>query len=76
MAQPQLTKKISLTEEQKQVLIGALLGDGCLYLPPKGKNAQFIYTSKSRQHVEYIEQYFAGDVWTNTTTLTPTLRAS
>ena len=26
--------------------------------------------------LEYIEQYFAGDVWTNTTTLTPTLRAS
>lgn len=47
MAMPKLTEKIILTDEQKEVLYGALLGDGCLYLHNNGKNAQFTYLSKS-----------------------------
>ena len=50
--------KIIFTKEQKEILNGAMLGDGCLYLHPNGKNAQFKYLSKSRQHVEYVFQYF------------------
>ena len=48
MAMPQLTEKIIFTNEQKEVLYGAMLGDGCLYLHSGGKNAQFTYLSKSR----------------------------
>lgn len=48
MAISQLKDKIILTKEQKEVLYGALLGDGCLYLHQNGKNAQFTYVSKSR----------------------------
>ena len=58
MAMPQLKEKIILTEKQKEVLDGALLGDGCLYLHTNGKNAQFTYLSKSREHVEYVGKYF------------------
>ena len=58
MAISQLKDKIILTKEQKEVLYGALLGDGCLYLHRNGKNAQFTYLSKSRQHVEYVGNYF------------------
>lgn len=50
--------KIIFTKEQEEVLNGAMLGDGCLYLHPNGINAQFKYLSKSRQHVEYVFQYF------------------
>ena len=48
MAIPQLKEKIILTKEQKEVLDGALLGDGCLYLHKNGANAQFSYLSKSK----------------------------
>jgi hypothetical protein len=58
MAISQLKDKITLTKEQKEVLYGALLGDGCLYLHRNGKNAQFTYLSESRQHVEYVGNYF------------------
>lgn len=58
MAISQLKDKIILTKEQKEVLYGALLGDGCLYLHRNGKNAQFTYLSKSHQHVEYVGNYF------------------
>lgn len=62
MALSQLTEKITLTTEQQEVLEGALLGDGCLYLHTNGKNAQFIYLSKSKEHVEYVGNYFK-DYW-------------
>lgn len=58
MAMSQLTNKIILTDIQKQVLDGALLGDGCLYRHKNGKNAQFTYLSKSQQHVEYVMNHF------------------
>ena len=65
MATPKLKEKINFTEEQIQVLNGALIGDGCLYLHKGGVNANFIYTSKSKQHVEfvcnYFKQYWSGE---------------
>jgi len=48
MTVPQLKEKIILTKEQKEVLDGALLGDGCLCLHKGGINAQFSYLSKSK----------------------------
>jgi hypothetical protein len=58
MAVANLTEKIIFTPIQKEVLDGAMLGDGCLYLHTNAKNAQLVYTSKSRQHVEYVGEYF------------------
>ena len=43
-----------LTQMQRQVLEGALLGDGSLVIGKNGKNASFYYSSKSYQHVEFI----------------------
>ena len=62
MAQAQLTEKINLTNTQKEVLYGALLGDGSLVKHKNGINAQFCYLSKSRQHVEYVAEFFK-DYW-------------
>lgn len=58
MGNNKLAQKNILTPTQKQVLYGALLGDGCLHIHKDGKNAQFIYNSKSKQHVEYVGNYF------------------
>lgn len=58
MAQAALIDEIILNQNQKEVLIGALLGDGSLYIHKNGKNAQLIYTSKSKQHVEFVMNYF------------------
>lgn len=61
----QLIDKIELTEEQKQILYGALLGDGSLILHKHCKNAIFSYTSKSKQYVEYVstpfKKYWSGE---------------
>lgn len=51
MAVSKLKDKINFTEEQMQILNGALIGDGCLSLHKHGANAIFSYTSKSKQHV-------------------------
>ena len=53
-----LTEEITLTEEQLQVLDGAMLGDGSLIIHKQGKNAHFSYVSKSKQHVEFVGNYF------------------
>lgn len=53
-----LKDRIVFTEEQKQVLNGSLLGDGCLYLNKGSINANFVYTSKSLQHVKFVGGYF------------------
>lgn len=45
-----------LSQHQREVLYGALLGDGCLWKSKHGRNAQFTYVSKSRQHVEFVYQ--------------------
>ena len=39
MATPKLKDKINFTEEQMQILNGALIGDGCLSLHKHGANA-------------------------------------
>lgn len=50
--------KLELTQLQKDVLLGALLGDGSLIIHKNGKNAYFQYLSKSKQHVEYVGNFF------------------
>lgn len=54
----QLKEKIILTSMQKEVLYGALLGDGSLVTHKHGTNSYFCYLSKSKQHVEYVMNYF------------------
>lgn len=62
MAQAKLPERIYLTDIQKEVLYGALLGDGSLIKHKNGVNAQFCYLSKSRHHVEYVSKFFQ-DYW-------------
>lgn len=45
---------VSLSDHQREILYGALLGDGSLIKNKNGVNAQFSYTSKSKQHVEFV----------------------
>lgn len=57
-----------ITEEQKQICDGALLGDGCYIKPKKGKNAVFSYTSKYYNAVNFIYnkvQSFGGHIESN-----------
>ena len=42
------------TKAQKEIINGALLGDGCLTKPKHGENCIFCYLSKSKQHVEFV----------------------
>ena len=49
---------VQLSNVQKNILYGAMLGDGCLSIHKNGKNAQFCYLSKSEQHVNYISNFF------------------
>ena len=44
-------QKVFLNDLQLDYLYGAMLGDGCLYKAKNGINSQFMYTSKSYQHV-------------------------
>ncbi len=53
--------KIALTETQKEVVAGALLGDGHL-TKQKAGNSQFTYTSKSKQHVLYVGNYLSNHI--------------
>lgn len=48
----------TFSKKQLEVLQGCLLGDGCLNIHKCGKNAKFSYTSKSKEMVEYVYQYF------------------
>jgi len=50
-------KEIILTDIQLEVINGALLGDGHLTKQKHG-NSQFSYTSKIKNHVEYVYNYF------------------
>lgn len=47
-----------LTEIQKEIITGALLGDGSLQLYKKSVNAHFAYSSKNKDHVEFIAKHF------------------
>ena len=58
MAQAQLIEEIIFTKTQKEVLYGALLGDGSLIKHKNCINAQFVYLSKTRQHVDFVANYF------------------
>lgn len=49
---------IKLNNYQKEILNGAMLGDGSLCISKNGINAQFCYTSKSLQHVEFVTKEF------------------
>lgn len=60
----QIKEKIILTSMQKEVLYGALLGDGCLAKRQASSNAIFSYISKSRQHVEFVASYFS-EYWSS-----------
>lgn len=60
----QIKEKIILTSMQKEVLYGALLGDGCLAKHKNSSNAIFSYISKSRQHVEFVANYFS-EYWSS-----------
>lgn len=44
----------TLTEKQKEVLNGALLGDGTI------TQNRMVYSSKSKEHVEFVWKYFFG----------------
>lgn len=47
-------QKVFLNDKQRNYLYGAMLGDGCLVKTSRSINSQFVYTSKSFQHVEFI----------------------
>ena len=47
-----------MSEYQRNILYGAMLGDGCLFQSKHGLNAQFMYTSKSEQHVQFVSDAF------------------
>ena len=51
-------QKVFLTELQKNYLYGAMLGDGCLSKTGHSVNSQFVYLSKSFQHVEFVSEPF------------------
>jgi hypothetical protein len=53
-------KKIVMIDSTniQRVLEGCLLGDGHLELHKHCKNARFSYLSSSKQHVEYVHQFF------------------
>lgn len=55
-----MNEPIVLSDIQKQVLYGALLGDGCLTKDGRDtQNAYFTYTSKVYNHIKYIYDYFS-----------------
>lgn len=58
MNQDKSKREIQLSETQKEILQGALLGDGSLSIQKNSVNAYFSYVSKSKQHVEYVASYF------------------
>ena len=50
-----INKEIVLTNEEIDIIYGCLLGDGCLTKNGKDKqNAQFTYTNKSKERVEFV----------------------
>lgn len=49
-----INQLLTINDFEKEVLYGALLGDGCIHKNKGGRNSQFSYTSKSKQHVEFV----------------------
>jgi hypothetical protein len=46
---------IVLSQEEKEFIDGALLGDGCI-TKPNGNSCQFVYTTSKKSHAEYVYQ--------------------
>jgi hypothetical protein len=46
---------VPLDSYEEQVLTGALLGDGCLYLRPDHVNPFYIQTAKHREFLEFVQ---------------------
>lgn len=59
----EVNKEIILTDEQKNVIIGSLLGDGSIIKHKKCKNSYFSYVSSQKEHVDYI-YYFIKELMT------------
>jgi hypothetical protein len=54
-------KPITLNKEQEEILFGGLLGDCCLTKNGRNdNNAQIIYTSSVKDHVEYFKSFFTN----------------
>lgn len=51
-------QKVILAENQRNYLYGAMLGDGCLHRAKNGLNSQFLYISKSFQHIDFVSKPF------------------
>jgi len=47
-----------LTQYEREVLEGCLLGDGCLHLAPRCKTPYFSYTSKYKEAVQFVYNQF------------------
>ena len=50
---------LTLTVKERNILYGALLGDGCLCIHKNGINAVFQYCSKSSEHTHYMGEYMS-----------------
>lgn len=53
-------KSLILTKYQREILIGLLLGDGCLEVLPKGDSARLKveYTSKQKTYIDWLYEIF------------------
>lgn len=49
-----MAKEFELSKYQRDIITGALLGDGCMALFKHARNACFTYTSKSAEHVKFV----------------------
>ena len=49
---------INEIDKIKNIIEGCLLGDGGLYIKNNKENAWFGYSSSSKQHAEFVHQYF------------------
>lgn len=52
-----IINNMSFTLTQQEIIIGSLLGDGCLEMGRNNKNACFIYASSCKEHVEFVHNY-------------------
>nr|YP_006666423.1 putative LAGLIDADG homing endonuclease [Trebouxiophyceae sp. MX-AZ01]AFQ93778.1 putative LAGLIDADG homing endonuclease [Trebouxiophyceae sp. MX-AZ01] len=57
---PRQSNKVSITQEQKEILLGILIGDAHMELAPNGKSARLKIEqqSKKRDYVEHLHQIF------------------
>jgi hypothetical protein len=62
ISKKEINKEIILTEEQKDVIIGALLGDGGIYSGKRCKNSYFSYISSQKEHVDYIYSFLKNSM--------------